>query len=93
MFDFIPIPHNIFKIQDPCCKSTCCGANSTQLTGWLLGWLVGWPQKAEQLLKLAAAVSGAMENSTIHTFLIVRGQPSEPVTYFNLIGLQIMANF
>ena len=60
---------------------------------WLLGCLVGWPQKAEQLQKLAAAVSGAMENSTNRTFLLVRGQPSEPVTYFNLIGLQILANF
>ena len=59
----------------------------------LVAWLVGWPQKAEQLQKLAAAVSGAMENSTIRTFLLVRGQPSEPVTYFNLRSLQILANF
>ena len=53
------------KEQSKCnAASTCCGANSTQLTGW---WL-GWPLKA-QLLQKSACSGSAVQCSTTIFFL------------------------
>ena len=68
MFDFISIPRNISVIPDAkteCCKSTCCGANSTQLTAWLLGWLASEGWTTAEIGRCSKRCNGEQYNSHI----------------------------